>query len=237
MASQEPILLHSGHAQNEEPVVTDHLWTVCCKSASFRNSVREIEGTSQSSRAAFNCLNCHNTLLSPLQSPAPFTIHLPAWQQMRQCLNILQSLPTGIMNNLHQPRTPDSGEKQSQTISPMPLTSLTRLSPICTPCPPFHYSHSDFPDICMSPVLLITSSHPLTLLPNFLHTLPFCWYSFGSCNLFSLFLQTPFPDPSPFDHDCRFPFLLATGDQLVSSAGPLPSAQWAGLQPGLSRGA
>lgn len=105
MASQEPIPLHSGHAQNEKPIVTGHLWKVYCKSASFRNSVRETEGRSQSSRAAFNCLNCNNTLLSPLRPSASFTIDLPAWQQMRQHLNILQSLPTSIMNNLHQPRS------------------------------------------------------------------------------------------------------------------------------------
>ena len=143
---------------------------------------------------------------------------------MRQCLGILQSLPTSITNNLRHPRTPDCGVKQPQTFFPMPLSHspFTYLHPVSFSflLLPFWFPRHLY--VSCAPNCQLPPPNPAPHVPAHAPVLLLLLWL-----LQPLFPVSPhfFPDPSPLDHNCCFPVPLATGDQLVSSASPLPCDQ------------
>lgn len=103
--------------------------------------------------------------------------------------------------------------------------------------PPTLSSFSLFPFWLNRPLVILCTlnrSHPLTMLPRFPHMLPFLLLLLWLLQLLFRVPSHTFSWPSPSDHGYCIPFLLAAGEQLMSSTVPLPSALWADLQHELS---
>lgn len=128
-----------------------------------------------------------------------------------------------------------SGRSRGEA-SPPVQHSTAHLLPICSiPCPPpFCYSHSDFPNVCMSPMLLIASSYSLTLLPKLLHKTPFLLLLLWLLQL--LFLAPPYTFSWPISiwPQLLLPFSTCYWRPVGEQHSHLPSNQWANLQPRLT---